>query len=474
MHLYFLADDFLHIPASASNIWVQQNSLRPVGNISLHLDYLFSSTHALGYHITNLCLHISCTIVLYYVIKQLFKQVVEKEITNLSLLVAILFFCYPFHSEAIFWIIGRSGSLGALFFLLALYSWLKKEASPLYSIGVFIFFQLALFSYESAWVFPFTIILFIMFRWHLLDKRNNILLCSLLLLQFLLHLFIRFKVTGEFMNQYDANSFVQFNIQLLGENFFRLLARTLVPPYYNNTFLLVTFLLVFFTIVCLIVMLFRAKKINRFFILLTLVWLLSYLPYLSIGIDTHGVEGERYLYLPSVFFCVWLVYLLHQLFHFKITVIATLTICSINILFLQNARNYYLKAGKITQVTIEQINQLSSKQRFFFNQLPQYNKGAVVFRTGLEDAVKWLGNNKQQQIIVVSKNNSDEVPTAHHYLDFRLLYKANMQLNKVSTILIKDSSYKKNYIVKDTFKIQFNPLTDAWFDYTDTSLTIIR
>ncbi|HPH24585.1 MAG TPA: hypothetical protein PLW32_11925, partial [Chitinophagaceae bacterium] len=126
-NLYFLADDFLHVPESVKSLWVQQNSLRPVGNISLHLDYLIGSTNALGYHITNLLLHILNTILVFAVSCELFKLSLNKEYKILALLVAVLFFSYPFHSEAVFWVIGRSASLGALFFLAACYCWLKQQ-----------------------------------------------------------------------------------------------------------------------------------------------------------------------------------------------------------------------------------------------------------------------------------------------------------------------------------------------------------
>jgi len=473
-NLYFLADDFLHIPASATNVWVQQNSLRPIGNLSLKLGYFFSNNHALGYHITNLLLHIINAVLVYSVSRHIFQQFANIQNAYLSILIAIFFFSYPFHSEAVFWIIGRSGSLGALFFLAAFYCWLQQQQSVLFKIGVFVFFQLALFSYESSWVFPIVIALFMYIQWSTNKEyiRTLLGLFLLIIFQLMLHLYIRYEATGEFMNQYDANSFVQFNIPLLLQNFFRLFARTLVPPLFSNTLFLSIFFLAIFIIIWMVVVMFRTKKMNRFYVVLTLVWLFSYLPYLSIGIDTHGVEGERYLYLPSLFFCIWLVYLLHQLLSSKATIIAVLVVCTVNFFFLQNARNYYTKAGTITQLTIEQINQLPNKQRIFFYQLPQYNKGAVVFRTGLEDAVKWLGKKSEQQLIVVTKDNSDEVPKQHHYNFFRVQFNEKITIPSISSILIPDTSFRKNYIEKDTLQLFFNPSTDAWFQYSDTSLTI--
>ena len=102
----------------------------------------------------------------------------------------------------------------------------------------------------------------------------------------------------------------------------------------------------------------------------------------AIGIDTHGVEGERYLYLPSMFFCIWLVYVLQQVFQLKKTVLIIGVCCCMGIVFLFQARSYYVKSGKITQQTVQAMQQLTGKEKIFFSNLPQYNKGAVVLRRG--------------------------------------------------------------------------------------------
>jgi dolichyl-phosphate-mannose--protein O-mannosyl transferase len=96
-----------------------------------------------------------------------------------------------------------------------------------------------------------------------------------------------------------------------------------------------------------------------------MAWLISYVPYLSIGIDTHGVEGERYLYLPSMFFCIWLVYVLQQVFQLKKTVLIIGVCCCMGIVFLFQARSYYVKSGKITQQTVQAMQQLTGKEKYF-------------------------------------------------------------------------------------------------------------
>ena len=72
--LYFLADDFIHIPESINNLWTQRNSLRPIGNISLHIDYLLSNISAKGYHVTNLLLHLINTFLVFLLGRTLLKK----------------------------------------------------------------------------------------------------------------------------------------------------------------------------------------------------------------------------------------------------------------------------------------------------------------------------------------------------------------------------------------------------------------
>ncbi len=472
-NLYFLADDFLHIPESAKNIWLQRNSLRPIGNISLHIDNLFSQKNALGYHVTNLLLHVANTWLVFIFSKLLLTKYTFEKTTFLPILISIFFFTYPFHSEAVFWIIGRSGSLGCLFFLAAMIGFLKKEESLFFSIFSLVCFELALLSYESSWIFPLVILFFIVADGtvQLIKKHTGYLLFVVLL--FSVHLFIRFSSTGELMNQYDAASFVQLNFHVLIENYIRLFARTMTPPLFNNHHFLLVFSVVIVVLALLVFVLYRKGKLNRFFLAITATWLCSYIPYLSIGIDTHGVEGERYLYLPSVFFSIWILYLLHQLFAAKQLLLITISIVAVHIFYVQQSRTYYVKAGAITAITIHQLNALNNNEKVFFQNLPQYNKGAVVFRTGLEDAVKWLGIN-QPQIIIVSKDNSDEQPRLKHHTTFNINYGNNNMPIAFTTILMQDRSFKKNYVVKDTVGLKFNPATDALFVYNDTSLNITR
>lgn len=146
--LYFLNDDFIHIPLSRDGIFFQRHSFRPVCDLSIRIDYLLWRKKAFGYHITNLFLHVIDSVLVGVLSIQLFKKYTNIAAVTGGICTAVLFFIYPFHSESIFWIIGRSGSLGALFFLPAIIFYLRRLEGLRYSILSILFFIAGLITYR--------------------------------------------------------------------------------------------------------------------------------------------------------------------------------------------------------------------------------------------------------------------------------------------------------------------------------------
>ena len=157
--LYFLNDDFIHIPLSKAGVLFQRNSFRPIGDLSIRMDYLFWGKQAWGYHLTNLLLHLINTVFVFLLSKALFKKFTDGGQINLkSWMVSIIFFVYAFHSESIFWIIGRSGSLGSLFFLLAFIFYLQIPVFTMLSVilviaGIIGFARLKLEAHNQSQVY---------------------------------------------------------------------------------------------------------------------------------------------------------------------------------------------------------------------------------------------------------------------------------------------------------------------------------
>jgi hypothetical protein len=207
--------------------------------------------------------------------------------------------------------------------------------------------------------------------------------------------------------------------------------------------------------------------------MLLFAWLISLLPYLSIGIDTHGVEGGRYLYLPASMLVMYVALVLYRLYigtaWFKGIVIAMVVVFGF---YLLQFRRYYVKASAITKSTVQTIAALSGKRHVFIQNLPQYHKGAVVFRLGLPEAVAWLAPQSNSRLVVLSIDSSDVVPAAVVSNRFGVYYRQSLAMPAFTHIMVKDSTFRRNLVPKDSAGI-INPATDALLYFRQDSLFVI-
>lgn len=103
---------------------------RPLQNISFIGDYFFWNTNTYGFHLTNLLLHATSGVLLYFLLRQLFISFVFrgasfstraralKRLPWISLgafLAAMIWVVHPVHSAAVDYISGRADSLAFLF-----------------------------------------------------------------------------------------------------------------------------------------------------------------------------------------------------------------------------------------------------------------------------------------------------------------------------------------------------------------------
>jgi len=98
---------------------------RPVANISLAVNHLFSALDAAPYHWTNLVIHLAAGLALYWVIR-LFQRYHVKEQGGewLALLAVLLFLVHPLNIQAVTYVVQRMTSMATLFFLLGVGSYL--------------------------------------------------------------------------------------------------------------------------------------------------------------------------------------------------------------------------------------------------------------------------------------------------------------------------------------------------------------
>jgi tetratricopeptide (TPR) repeat protein len=103
---------------------------RPVQNISFIIDYFFWNTDAYGFHLTNVLLHATSGVLLYFLLRHLFAALLLRRVSIVvrdralrrfpwisvaAFLVALIWVVHPVHSAAVDYISGRADSLAFLF-----------------------------------------------------------------------------------------------------------------------------------------------------------------------------------------------------------------------------------------------------------------------------------------------------------------------------------------------------------------------
>jgi protein O-mannosyl-transferase len=180
----FIWDDDRHLtdnpfvtnPNGLKPLWLNVRSTQqyyPLISTSFWVEYQIWGLNPLGYHITNVLLHVMNAIILWRIL--IFLGVPA------AWLVSALFALHPVHVESVAWITERKNLLSGFFYLLSLYTFLRfyfprrstfssenpNRSGLLYGISLF-FFACALFGKSVTCTLPAVVLL--IFWW----KQNRI------------------------------------------------------------------------------------------------------------------------------------------------------------------------------------------------------------------------------------------------------------------------------------------------------------
>ena len=443
--LYFLNDDFIHVPLSQLATWGQRNSIRPFNDFSLYIDSLIWGNEAFGYHLTNLVIHLLNSILIFFVSKSILTILkIESQLKFWSVCTSLFFWGYAFHSEGVLWIIARTSCLSTFFFLICMIIFLKESRKFYQYLISYLCFFLGILTYESIIVLPILLIIFVIFFKNFRCRNNFILIVGYISLVFYYSL-LRIKWTGELAGNYEAGSVNRLGV--IFSNYFKLITRSFVAPQ-TSSCVFITSVIVFILFIVVVLLWQRDKKINADNLLfIFVVFLIPYLPYLSLGIDTHGVESERYLYLPSVFVCIFIVFFLAKMKNFKIAFSCFLFIFFYHQYYLYKSSNAYIVSGSITKMTVKIIEDNKSANNFYFINLPQENYGIPIFRLGLNEGLSWQNkiDTISQKIIIVSKNVNQ----------LNIFKKELKIINTTSSVPMRSIGGRKNVEIKYTTDLIF-------------------
>ena len=140
----------------ANSLWRRADPLalgvyyRPLYLVWLRFNYAMFSIRPMGWHLSEVLLHLLVTWLVYRTIKTMTGQFTPAWVT------ALIFSVHPIHHEVVAWISGANESLYAALFLAAFLAYLhfRKSSEAGWMILSCLFYGLALLSKETAIVLP--------------------------------------------------------------------------------------------------------------------------------------------------------------------------------------------------------------------------------------------------------------------------------------------------------------------------------
>jgi hypothetical protein len=204
---------------------------------------------------------------------------------------------------------------------------------------------------------------------------------------------------GALLNPYEQGALQEFNFVLLLYNFNALVARSFIPPFGSAAGLLVAYVLI---------LLFIAAVLSGFIVkrknllaarALFLCVLVSMAPFITLGADTHDSESGRFVYLSSAFACMLMAELVTLLIGKRFQIATGFIILSIHAYF--NFAKDYRYAGQAARQTLECLRDAGAK--VYVAEVPSQYRGALIFRSGLPEAVQWYNDRKSNVNILSLK-----------------------------------------------------------------------
>ncbi|MFP5040731.1 hypothetical protein [Parasediminibacterium sp. JCM 36343] len=449
--LYFLNDDMVHLPLSSQGVMFQHHSFRPVHDLLLCVEYKWWGINALGYHLIQWGIHAACSLLIYPFAFALFSQysnLVYKRIVLASLFSAALFSVYAFHSESVLWLLGSGASLATVFFLLSAVTYIKRREGLLYFILSLLCFQIGLFTYEAIWAAPLFVFLL---SWASVNNKTTQwkkewVYSAIYFASFFANLVLRKIILGELGGSYGDDQLFVCNIKKLTYNGLCLFTRSFVPPSISAPVFMGCLALAIIVLFVVCRKIYLLKSFDSLLGILFISFCCALLPVITLGISTHSRESERFLYLPSVFLCMLMVYSLLKmaLSPLKLSVYLVGLLLYNSYFTYTNARDYGV-AGSISKTFYAHFaSEKGNKDTIILTNFPRQFRGLPLFRVGFKEGIAWLYQIDTSKIYIPAEQEIQAKPAYSFALakkDFRFNVAENKLANKKELTLVFDSSY---------------------------------
>jgi hypothetical protein len=398
---FFLSDDFhlIYSIKAKGPLGILCDSswsfFRPLISLSFFIDYRLWGLNPIGYHFTNVLIHSLNAFLIFAIALLLKKEGSYSKKSIVAFFSGCLFLVMPCHTEAVSWITGRCDVVSTCLFLASLCSYLiyKEYNRPLYLALSLLFFSGGLFSKESTVILPFLILLFEAFYNQARGKNDRHgFLASLSYPTFLyfialiLYIPLRYLVLGKLVGGYGPQCHLNFDPLLILNNLFMYTMRAFLFP---DPFAKMTFVLVSLGVTLIVILKIKGSlNEGRLLYLLIFSFAVSLIPIINLGQWTGDTQGERFIYLPSAFSSIIIIYLLDFLLvNRKYFISAALCLLLIYQFSLYDVNKNWNTAGKISKNIINSVKTLGKTDTLYIMNAPDNIRGAYIYRNGMREAL---------------------------------------------------------------------------------------
>ena len=462
VHRFFVSDDFevLYRVCRENTIFIK-GFFRPLSDITIFLNYQSGGLNPTIFNSFNILIHGINTYIIYLICLYSSRSFGQEYNTQFAIISSAIFLTYPFHNEAVVWLLGRGASIACLFSLLSILSFYRIKNRSLNIIAVCCFYFISIAAFESTIFLPVIFILLLV-----LEKENirySIFYMCGLMSMFVFHLLIRHLISGSIMGSYGKDFFhPQLKIYLL--NMAKVGGRLILPPTQNA--FLITGVFVLLILVSAFYLFRNYKKtthslLSRYFLIIIGMLIISCIVPVVTGVSTQTSETDRILYLPSVFVSIleglFVVYILKKN---RLKIGFLIFLFSYNLFFLEKNNLNWIKASFVTRSVMSAIQSavLNDKaKKIFFVNIPTEIQGAYSFRHGFPEALKLYDCDSGRFIIInyLSRREQEEIKASKMY--------ENSGINLPPEVVIKSDSGSRRVYYDGVFKYLIRPTDEMYY-----------
>lgn len=153
--------------SDVGRIWTEHHR-RFIPYLSFAINYQLSGLHVFSYHLFNVIIHVLSALMVYFLVRLLFKtpQLADQQNEEVGPLIAfsasLIFLVHPIQTQAVTYIVQRIASLAGFFYLASTVCYFKTrlEGKLAYYALAFLTAAFAMFTRETSYTLPLALLLF--------------------------------------------------------------------------------------------------------------------------------------------------------------------------------------------------------------------------------------------------------------------------------------------------------------------------